>query len=156
VTTPTDSTKATTAIATANVFVFFIVTLSFVVPRHLCLALLDRSPKSLLAYSSSISPSASDTPRISPEWFNRVGLPALMITASGEYDLTPEHQPILGRVGDGVLVAPGFGGHRFMIAPAVARILADLVLGDSSDPALETLDAARFAENRLVTEPRLV
>jgi sarcosine oxidase subunit beta len=74
----------------------------------------------------------------------------------GEYDMTPDHQPILGRVGDGVFVAAGFSGHGFMIAPAVARILADLVLDDSSDPALETLDAARFAENRLVPEPQLV
>jgi glycine/D-amino acid oxidase-like deaminating enzyme len=43
-----------------------------------------------------------------------------------------------------------------MIAPAVARILADVVLGDATDPALETLDAGRFAENRLVPEPQLV
>ena len=74
----------------------------------------------------------------------------------GEYDMTPDHQPILGRVDEGVFVAAGFSGHGFMIAPAVARILADVVLGDSSDPALETLDAGRFAENRLVPEPQLV
>jgi len=44
----------------------------------------------------------------------------------GEYDVTPDHQPILGRVDDGVFVAAGFSGHGFMIAPAVARILAAL------------------------------
>lgn len=43
-----------------------------------------------------------------------------------------------------------------MIAPAVARILADVVLDDESDAALATLDAARFAEHRLVPEPQLV
>jgi sarcosine oxidase subunit beta len=74
----------------------------------------------------------------------------------GEYDVTPDHQPILGPVDDGVFVAAGFSGHGFMIAPAVARILADVVLGDATDPALETLDAGRFAENRLVPEPQLV
>jgi len=74
----------------------------------------------------------------------------------GEYDMTPDHQPILGRVDDGVFVAAGFSGHGFMIAPAVARILADAVLGGAHDPALEMLDARRFAENRLVPEPQLV
>jgi len=43
-----------------------------------------------------------------------------------------------------------------MIAPAVARILAEVVLGGPSDPVLETLDVGRFAENRLVPEPQLV
>ena len=74
----------------------------------------------------------------------------------GEYDMTPDHQPILGRVDDGVFVAAGFSGHGFMIAPAVARIIADVVLEDRRDPALEVLDAGRFAENRLVPEPQLV
>jgi len=74
----------------------------------------------------------------------------------GEYDVTPDHQPILGRVDDGVFVAAGFSGHGFMIAPAVARILADIVLENRRDPALDILDAGRFAENRLVPEPQLV
>jgi sarcosine oxidase subunit beta len=78
------------------------------------------------------------------------------VLVRGEYDVTPDHQPILGRVDDGVFVAAGFSGHGFMIAPAVARILADLVLDGSSDPALAILDAGRFAENRLVPEPQLV
>jgi sarcosine oxidase subunit beta len=74
----------------------------------------------------------------------------------GEYDTTPDHQPILGQVEERVFVAAGFSGHGFMIAPAVARILADVVLNDESDPVLATLDARRFAENRLVPEPQLV
>jgi len=56
----------------------------------------------------------------------------------------------------GVFVAAGFSGHGFMIAPAVARILAEVVLGGPSDPVLEILDVGRFAENRLVPEPQLV
>ena len=60
-------------------------------------------------------------------------LPALAyvsfpLLVRGEYDVTPDHQPLLGRVGDGVYVAAGFSGHGFMIAPAVARILADAIL----------------------------
>ena len=88
-------------------------------------------------------------------------LPALAyvsfpLLVRGEYDVTPDHQPILGRVGEGLFVAAGFSGHGFMIAPAVARIVADAVTGDPADEALGILDAARFAENRLVPEPQLV
>jgi sarcosine oxidase, subunit beta len=78
------------------------------------------------------------------------------VLVRGEYDVTPDHQPILGRVGEGLYVAAGFSGHGFMIAPAVARIVADAVLGEPEDEALTILDAARFTENRLVPEPQLI
>lgn len=74
----------------------------------------------------------------------------------GEYDVTPDHQPILGAVDENVHVAAGFSGHGFMIAPAVARIIADAVLGEPPDEALAVLDAGRFEENRAVPEPQLV
>jgi sarcosine oxidase subunit beta len=82
-----------------------------------------------------------------------VSLPLLV---HGTYDVTPDHQPILGRVDERVFVAAGFSGHGFMIAPAVARILADAILDGEEDEALGILDAARFAENRAVPEPQLV
>jgi sarcosine oxidase subunit beta len=78
------------------------------------------------------------------------------VLVRGEYDVTPDHQPILGRVDDGVYVAAGFSGHGFMIAPAVARILADSILEGRDDEALAVLDVSRFAEDRLVPEPQLV
>jgi sarcosine oxidase subunit beta len=74
----------------------------------------------------------------------------------GEYDVTPDHQPIIGEVEDGVFVAAGFSGHGFMIAPAVARIVADAVLDGRRDDVLDVLDASRFAEGRAVPEPQLV
>jgi sarcosine oxidase subunit beta len=88
-------------------------------------------------------------------------LPALAyvpfpLLVRGEYDVTPDHQPILGRVADGLYVAAGFSGHGFMIAPAVARILADAVTGAPTDETLGILDLARFEENRPVPEPQLV
>jgi glycine/D-amino acid oxidase-like deaminating enzyme len=88
-------------------------------------------------------------------------LPALAyvsfpLLVRGEYDVTPDHQPILGRVGDGLYVAAGFSGHGFMIAPAVARIVADAAMGMPADETLGILDAARFEENRPVPEPQLV
>jgi len=88
-------------------------------------------------------------------------LPALAyvpfpVLVRGEYDVTPDHQPILGRVGERLYVAAGFSGHGFMIAPAVARIVADAVTGSSADETLGILDVARFEENRSVPEPQLV
>ena len=78
------------------------------------------------------------------------------VVVRGEYDVTPDHQPLLGAVLDGLHVAAGFSGHGFMIAPAVARIVAESVLGSGSDDALRVLDVGRFAENRAVPEPQLV
>jgi sarcosine oxidase subunit beta len=74
----------------------------------------------------------------------------------GEYDVTPDHQPLLGEVEQGVYVAAGFSGHGFMIAPAVARIMADAILDGTLDEALTVLDPARFVEDRPVPEPQLV
>jgi sarcosine oxidase subunit beta len=82
-----------------------------------------------------------------------VALPALV---SGIYDVTPDHQAILGRVRERVWVAAGFSGHGFMLAPAVGRVIADSLLDARDDPALSVLDAARFAEGRLVPEPQVV
>lgn len=82
-----------------------------------------------------------------------VPLPTIV---SGVYDVTPDRQPILGRVRDRVWVAAGFSGRGFMLAPAVGRIVAESVLGETEDPSLSVLDAARFAERREVPEPQVV
>jgi sarcosine oxidase subunit beta len=82
-----------------------------------------------------------------------VALPTLV---EGLYDVTPDHQPILGRVRDRVWVAAGFSGRGFMQAPAIGRIVAESVLGTETDPALAVFDADRFAEGRLVPEPSVV
>jgi sarcosine oxidase, subunit beta len=82
-----------------------------------------------------------------------VPLPTLV---EGIYDVTPDHQAILGRVRDRVWVAAGFSGRGFMLAPAVGRIIAESVLDGREDPALGVLDPERFAEGRLVPEPQVV
>jgi len=64
---------------------------------------------------------------------------------TGVYDMTPDHDPILGAVADGVWLAAGFSGHGFMLAPAVGRLVARSVLGDH-DPLLDAYSPARFAE----------
>jgi sarcosine oxidase subunit beta len=81
---------------------------------------------------------------------------ALPTVVEGLYDVTPDHQPILGHVRDRVWVAAGFSGRGFMQAPAVGRIVAESVLGMASDPVLSVFDTGRFAEGRLVPEPSVV
>ena len=92
--------------------------------------------------------------RLLPRLAN-VSFPTLI---RGFYDVTPDHQPILGplRNHTGLFIAAGFSGHGFMLAPAVARIVADAVIGERLDPALTMLGAERFAENLLVPERQLV
>jgi sarcosine oxidase, subunit beta len=80
----------------------------------------------------------------------------LPLLVDGTYDVTPDYQAILGRVRDNVWVAAGFSGHGFVLAPAVGRILADAIVDRKEDEALRVLDAARFAEDRLVPEPQVV
>jgi len=82
-----------------------------------------------------------------------VALPELV---AGAYDVTPDHQAIIGRVRDRVWVAAGFSGHGFMLAPAVGRVIAEALLESRADPALSVLDPARFSEGRLVPEPQVV
>jgi sarcosine oxidase subunit beta len=82
-----------------------------------------------------------------------VPLPTLV---KGMYDVTPDHQAILGRVRGRVWVAAGFSGHGFMLAPAVGRVIAESVIDGREDGALSVLDPARFAEGRLVPEPQVV
>lgn len=72
---------------------------------------------------------------------------------SGVYDVTPDWEPVIGRVpGTGsVLVAAGFSGHGFKLAPAVGQSVAELVLdGAPSSFDLGLLDPLRFERGELV------
>jgi len=89
------------------------------------------------------------------ELLPRLEYVSFSLLVPGVYDVTPDHQPILGAVADGLHVACGFSGHGFMIAPAVGRIVAGAVFGEHDD-VLDVLGAARFASGRLVPEPQLV
>ena len=57
---------------------------------------------------------------------------------------------------DGLVVAAGFSGHGFKIAPAVGRLVADLVVdGHSNDPRIPHTDfrLSRFADDDLLKSP---
>lgn len=60
------------------------------------------------------------------------------------YDVSPDWQPVIGEIAEGVFVDAGTSGHGFKLAPALGRHVADLVLGDP-DPDLAQFSPERFA-----------
>jgi len=54
---------------------------------------------------------------------------------------TPDRDPLLGEIRDGLFVACGFQGHGFMRSPALAEAVAEEVLGGEGIPAF---DPTRF------------
>jgi sarcosine oxidase subunit beta len=86
----------------------------------------------------------------------RLGAVAFQQLVHGVYDVTPDHDPVLGPVAEGLWVAAGFSGHGFMLAPAVGRLLAESVLG-RPDPLLDSYSLARFADlRRRAAETQLI
>jgi sarcosine oxidase subunit beta len=77
--------------------------------------------------------------------------PRVTSSYAGIYDVTPDFNPIIDRVDEGLLVAAGFSGHGFKISPAVGRMVADMVAGEKSTiPGVDPGDfrLGRFAEDR--------
>jgi sarcosine oxidase, subunit beta len=87
------------------------------------------------------------------------GFTGAAITGSyaGCYDVTPDWNPVISRTDvEGLVIAAGFSGHGFKIAPAVGRLIADLVIdGRSADPRIPEQDfrLSRFAEGDLLQSP---
>jgi sarcosine oxidase subunit beta len=82
---------------------------------------------------------------------------AISSSYAGCYDVTPDWNPVISTTGlDGLVVAAGFSGHGFKIAPAVGRLVADLVVdGHSNDPRIPHSDfrLSRFDEGDLLKSP---
>ncbi len=72
---------------------------------------------------------------------------------TGVYDVTPDWNPVLGRVDvlPGLIVACGFSGHGFKLSPAVGRVLAQEALGLPTDVPLAPYALARFERGALLT-----
>jgi sarcosine oxidase subunit beta len=72
---------------------------------------------------------------------------------TGVYDVTPDWNPVLGRVPglQGLIVAFGFSGHGFKLSPAVGRVLAQEALGLATDVPLAPYALERFGAGRLLT-----
>jgi sarcosine oxidase, subunit beta len=71
---------------------------------------------------------------------------------TGVYDVTPDWNPILGRVPQlpGLVVACGFSGHGFKLSPAVGRVLAQEALGLPTDVPLAPYALSRFDTGALL------
>lgn len=74
----------------------------------------------------------------------------------GTYDVTPDHQAILGQVEERLWVAAGFSGHGFMMAPAVGRSMAAAIAGEPPDEYLRTFSPDRFTRGAQLPEPSVV
>ena len=74
---------------------------------------------------------ANVAPRRSRSCCRSLEFVSFPVLVEGFYDVTPDHQPILGAVHglDGLWLAAGFSGHGFMMAPAVGRRLAAAISG---------------------------
>jgi sarcosine oxidase subunit beta len=80
------------------------------------------------------------------------------VLAAGTYDVTPDHQAILGAVpgADGIWIAAGFSGHGFMMSPVVGSSLAAAICGEPPNDYLRAFSLDRFARGRLIPEPAVV
>jgi len=68
---------------------------------------------------------------------------------AGLYEMTPDHNALIGEAGDvgRFLYATGFSGHGFLQGPAVGEVLRDLYLGQRPFVDVAPLDARRFSSD---------
>ncbi|MEO7241856.1 MAG: FAD-binding oxidoreductase [Variovorax sp.] len=73
-------------------------------------------------------------------------------TWTGLYDVTPDWNPVLGRLPgcEGIRVGFGFSGHGFKLSPAIGRLLAQSALGLETDVSLVPYRFERFSEGDLL------
>jgi sarcosine oxidase subunit beta len=77
---------------------------------------------------------------------------------AGLYEITPDHQAILGPIGEveGFWCAAGFSGHGFMQAPAAALLLTQLLMDHESEIDISGFAFERFAKGVLVKEKNVI
>jgi sarcosine oxidase subunit beta len=76
----------------------------------------------------------------------------------GLYDITPDDNPIIGRLPgvEGLLCAIGFSGHGFQQGPPVGRVLSELILDGQTGFDLSPFAHDRFGRGRGRAETRVV
>ena len=79
-------------------------------------------------------------------------LAGLASSWTGVYDVTPDWNPVLGRVGalQGLVVGFGFSGHGFKLSPTVGRVLAQEALSLPTDVPLAPYSIDRFKTGSLL------
>ena len=71
----------------------------------------------------------------------------------GAYDITPDWNPVLSAPAgwEQLVLAYGFSGHGFKLAPAVGKVLAQTVLGETPDVDIAAYHHGRFEDGTLLT-----
>jgi sarcosine oxidase subunit beta len=105
------------------------------------------SPDFLIRYAAALR-----------EVFPALGKARIMRQWAGLYDVTPDARPILGGVSgvDGYYHACGFSGHGFMLAPAISKLMAELITSGTTSISIEELHLERFKERELTRDPYVV
>ena len=81
----------------------------------------------------------------------------IMTGWAGLYEVTPDHQAIIGESDQaGLWLACGFSGHGFMQAPAVGDLCSDMMLGRDPAFSLAALRPSRFAEGDYLQERAVI
>ena len=75
---------------------------------------------------------------------------------AGLYEVTPDHHPLIGEIGEGFWIAGGFSGHGVMHAPATGALLAELLTTGRSSLDLSSLRPSRFREGRSIVETNAI
>lgn len=72
---------------------------------------------------------------------------------TGVYDVTPDWNPVLGRLPDvpGLVVGYGFSGHGFKLSPAVGLVMAQAALGLPTEVDIAPYALERFRAGNLLT-----
>ena len=81
---------------------------------------------------------------------------SLPIVAEGFYDMTPDGQPIVDEIDDGLWVAAGFSGHGFMVAPSTGRLVADALAGSVPPEWRDAVRADRFTGEAQPREAQVI
>ncbi|NLH95623.1 MAG: FAD-binding oxidoreductase, partial [Synergistaceae bacterium] len=73
---------------------------------------------------------------------------------SGPYDITPDHQAIVGKTPmEGLFIDCGWSGHGLQFGPSIGRIMAELVNNETPFIDVSVFRYSRFEENDLFFEP---
>jgi len=74
---------------------------------------------------------------------------------AGLYDITPDHQPVLGPVDEmeGFYMDVGWSGHGLMLGAVIGRLMTQIITGKEPDIDISCLHFNRFKTGDLVPEP---
>ncbi|MCE5234596.1 MAG: FAD-binding oxidoreductase [Eubacteriales bacterium] len=77
---------------------------------------------------------------------------------AGLYNMSPDRQPIYDKSEhvEGLYTACGFSGHGFMFGPITGRVMADMILNESTGLDVSCLSLKRFETGSLMFEPSVV